>query len=107
LSRRFRFSKKWTSFSLEISRFWFLATFLIWKQVLGRNNRILVLIRHGPHWKRRVQQNVYCCVCIRYRGKVSTEPLPSNGRRIFTEPRCCLPTIGGYAYRHRLMGGIF
>jgi hypothetical protein len=27
----------------------------------------------------------YCCVCIHYRGKVSTEPLPSNDRRIFTE----------------------
>jgi hypothetical protein len=25
-------------------------------------------------------------VCIRYRGNVSTEPLPSNNRGIFTEP---------------------
>jgi hypothetical protein len=25
-------------------------------------------------------------VCIRYRGNVSTEPLPSNDREIFTEP---------------------
>jgi hypothetical protein len=25
-------------------------------------------------------------VCIRYRGNVSTEPLPSTDRRIFTEP---------------------
>jgi hypothetical protein len=27
----------------------------------------------------------YYCVCIRYRGDVSTEPLPSNNRVIFTE----------------------
>jgi hypothetical protein len=38
------------------------------------------LIRHGPHWKRRVQQFFYCCLCIRYRGNVSTEPLPSNDK---------------------------
>jgi hypothetical protein len=25
-------------------------------------------------------------VCIRYRGNVSTDPLPSKNRRIFTEP---------------------
>jgi hypothetical protein len=43
------------------------------------------LIRHGPHWKRRVQQFFYCCVCIRYRGNVSTEQLPTNDRGIFTE----------------------
>jgi hypothetical protein len=42
-------------------------------------------IRHGPHWKRRVQQFFYCCMCIRYRGNVSTEPLPSKDREIFTE----------------------
>jgi hypothetical protein len=36
------------------------------------------LIRHGPHRKRRVQQFFYCCVCIRCRGKVFIEPLPSN-----------------------------
>jgi hypothetical protein len=44
------------------------------------------LIRHGPHWKQRVQQFFYCCVCISYRGNASTEPLPSNNRGIFTEP---------------------
>jgi hypothetical protein len=38
-------------------------------------------IRHGPHKKRRVQQFFYCCVRIRCRGTVSTEPLPSNNRR--------------------------
>jgi hypothetical protein len=32
------------------------------------------------------------CVCIRYRGNVSTEPLPSNGKGIFTEP---LPSNDG------------
>jgi hypothetical protein len=38
------------------------------------------LTRHGPHLKRRVQQFFYYCVCIRYRGNVCTEPLPSNDR---------------------------
>jgi hypothetical protein len=55
------------------------------QEVLGRTNRLLSLIRHGPHWERRVQQ-FYCCVCIRYHGNVSAEPLPSNDRGIFTEP---------------------
>jgi hypothetical protein len=35
-------------------------------------------IRHGQHWKRRVQQFPYCCVCIRCPGDVFTKPLPSN-----------------------------
>jgi hypothetical protein len=56
------------------------------QEVLGRTNRLLSLIRHEPHWKRRVQQFFYCCVCIRYRGNISTEPLPSTERVIFTEP---------------------
>jgi hypothetical protein len=42
----------------------------------------------GPHRKRLVQQ-LYCCVCIRSSVNVFTEPLPSNDRGIFTEP---LPT---------------
>jgi hypothetical protein len=41
---------------------------------------------------RRVQQFFYCSVCIRYRGNVSTEPLPSNDRGIFTKPSRCLAT---------------
>jgi hypothetical protein len=44
------------------------------------------MIRHGPHCKRRVQQFVCFCMCIRYRDNFSTEPLPSNDRGIFTEP---------------------
>jgi hypothetical protein len=36
------------------------------------------LIRHGPHRKRCVQQFFYCCMCIRCRGNVFTEPLPSK-----------------------------
>jgi hypothetical protein len=39
-------------------------------------------IRHGPHIKRRLQQFFYCCVCIRWRGNVSTEPLSSNDKGI-------------------------
>jgi hypothetical protein len=88
------------------------------QEVLGRTNRLFSLTRHRPHWKRRVQQFFYCCVCIRYRGNVSTEPLPSNDRRIFTEPLSsndkgiCLPSRchqrwGIHIQTHRLMGGIF
>jgi hypothetical protein len=32
----------------------------------------LSLIRHGPRWKQRVQHFFSCCVCVRYRGNVST-----------------------------------
>jgi hypothetical protein len=56
------------------------------QEVLERTNRLLSLIRHGPHSKRRAQQFFYCCVCIPFRGNVSTEPLPSNDRGVFTEP---------------------
>jgi hypothetical protein len=56
------------------------------QQVLGRTNRVLSLIRYRSHWKRRVQQFSCYCVCIRYRGNVSAEPLPSNDKGIFTEP---------------------
>jgi hypothetical protein len=55
-------------------------------KVLGRTNWLLYLIWHGPHWKRSVQQSFYCCVCIRYRGNISTEPLPNNDRGTSTEP---------------------
>jgi hypothetical protein len=96
------------SFNLKFSE---LMT-LFKQEILGKTNRLLSLIRHGPHWKRHVQQLFYCCVCIRYRGNVSTEPLPRNDWGIFTEPsRCltttrgflpsrCLATIGGYTDSH-------
>jgi hypothetical protein len=66
---------------------------------MGRINRLLSL-------KRRVQQFFYCCVCIRYCGNVSTEPLPSNDKVIFTEP---FPSNekGIHIQTHRLMGGNF
>jgi hypothetical protein len=53
------------------------------QEVPGRTNRLLSLIRHGPHRKRRVQQFLYCCVRIRYHGNVFTEPLSRNDRGIF------------------------
>jgi hypothetical protein len=56
------------------------------QEVLGRTNCLLSLIRHGPHWKQRLLQFFYCCLCIRYRGNVSTEPLPSNDKGILNEP---------------------
>jgi hypothetical protein len=72
---------------IQTARWSHKTTFLMLKQeVLGRSSRLLSLIRDGPHWKRRVQQFFYCCLCIRYRGSVSTEPLPSNYKGTFTEP---------------------
>jgi hypothetical protein len=56
------------------------------KVFLGRTNRLLSLIRYGPHLRRRVQQFFFRCVCIRCRSNVSTEPLPSNDKGIFTKP---------------------
>jgi hypothetical protein len=67
------------------------------QKILWRTNRLLSLIRHEPHWKRRIQQFFYCCACIHYRGNVSTEPLPSSDKGIFTEP--LLATIRGI-HRH-------
>jgi hypothetical protein len=81
---------------LSLSSGIFLAHFPYFKQkILGRTNRLLSLIRHGPHWKRRGQQFLYYCVRIRYRGNVSTEPLPSNDRGTFTE-RLPSNDRGGY-----------
>jgi hypothetical protein len=59
------------------------------QEVLGRTNRPLVLMRHGPHRKRRVQQFFNCCVCICCRGNVFIDPFPSIER--------------GIHYRHGLM----
>jgi hypothetical protein len=56
------------------------------QEVLAITDRVLSLIRHGPHKKRRVQQFFYCCVCICCRGNIFTEPLPSNDNGFFIEP---------------------
>jgi hypothetical protein len=40
------------------------------------------LLRYGPHRRRCVPQSFNCCVCICCHGKVFTEPLPRNGRRV-------------------------
>jgi hypothetical protein len=61
------------------------------QEVLGRTDRLLSLIQDWPHWKPCVQQFFYRCVCVRYRGNVSTEQLSSNDKGIFTEP---LPSNG-------------
>jgi hypothetical protein len=66
----------------------------LWQEVLGRTNSLFSLTWHGPHWKQPVQLLFYCCVCIHYRSNVSTDPLPSNDRGIFTEPSRCLATTG-------------
>jgi hypothetical protein len=41
------------------------------------------LIRQAPHRKWRVKQFLYCCVCIRCRCNVFTQPLPSNNKGIY------------------------
>jgi hypothetical protein len=70
------------------------------------------------HIENDASNNSSIVACIHYCGNASTELLPSNNRGIFTEPlpskdkgfflpNRCLATIGGYTYRHKLMGGIF
>jgi hypothetical protein len=77
------------------------------QDVLGGSNPLLSLIRHGPHSKRHVQQFFNCCVCIRYRGNVSTEPLPSNDRGIILQNEQLPSNDRGIPIQtHRLMGGI-
>jgi hypothetical protein len=99
-SRSTRCSSGIQSLSMPIPE-WPLAK--IKQEFLGRTNRLLSLRRHGPHWNRRVQQFFYCSVCIRYRGSVSTELLPSSDRGIFTEP---LPSSDrGYIYTHAQTAG--
>jgi hypothetical protein len=50
--------------------------------IIGTFGKNFPLVRHEPHIKRRVQQYFYCCVCIRCRGNVFTEPLPSSDKGI-------------------------
>jgi hypothetical protein len=40
---------------------------------------LLITPLHGPSRKRRFQQYLYCCMSIRCRGNMFTEPLPRNG----------------------------
>jgi hypothetical protein len=42
--------------------------------------RIEVWPRQRAHRRHHVQQFFYCCVCVRCRGRMFAEPLPSNGR---------------------------
>jgi hypothetical protein len=37
------------------------------------------------HIENDVSKNSICCVCVRYRGNVSTEPLRSNDKGIFSK----------------------
>jgi hypothetical protein len=43
------------------------------------------LIRHGRHRKLRVQNSSYACLCVRCRGNVFTDPLPSKDKGGYTE----------------------
>jgi hypothetical protein len=61
------------------------SCYCIKQQVLGRTNRLLSLIRHC-HIENDASKQLFYCVCIRYGGNVSTEPLPSNDTGNFTKP---------------------
>jgi hypothetical protein len=50
------------------------------KKFCGKLIVYIPLIKHEPHGKRCVQQLFSFCMCIRCRGNVFTEPLPSNDR---------------------------
>jgi hypothetical protein len=68
------------------------------QEVLGRTKRLLSLIRHGPHRKRRVQQLFCCCMCIQCRGNVLPSLCPATIGGFL--PSRYLATIRGYTYRH-------
>jgi hypothetical protein len=55
-------------------------------------------IRHVPHKKLRVQQFVYCCMCIHCCGNVFTEPLLSTERRDTLNRAFALQQYEGYTY---------
>jgi hypothetical protein len=44
---------------------------------------LLITLLHGPRRKYRFQQYLYCCMRIRCRRNLFTEPLPRNGSGIF------------------------
>jgi hypothetical protein len=46
---------------------------------LGRPSFLLRIPLHGPSRKHRFQHYLYCCIRIRCRGNMFTEPLPRNG----------------------------
>jgi hypothetical protein len=50
------------------------------------------VIRHSQHIKHRVQQFSRCCMFIRYRGNVFTEPFTSSGPGTYLSS-CCLATL--------------
>jgi hypothetical protein len=64
---------------------------LLIQEVLGRTNRLISF--RTTRTARRVQQLFYCCVCIRCRRNVYSEPLSSND----LEDK----------HTDRLMGGIY
>jgi hypothetical protein len=87
---------KWADFNTHILKLknasvtvylWVTKNKKFWEEIIAYYD----LIRHGPHKKRRVQQ-FCCCVCIRCRGNVFTDPLPSNN-------------TGIHIQTHWLMGG--
>jgi hypothetical protein len=56
--------------------------FIDQREVLGKTDRLLSWIQHGPHRKRLFQQFFHYCMCIRCCGNVLNELLPSSDRRI-------------------------
>jgi hypothetical protein len=54
------------------------------QEVLGRADRLLSLIRHGPHRRRRVKQ-FHWCTCIHCRGNVITDRCVATIRDTHTD----------------------
>jgi hypothetical protein len=76
------------------------------QEVLGRTNRLLSLIRHGPHWKRRVQQlEIFTVVVMKSIIRVSSQMIlfsSSIVACVFVTavtflPSRCLAKIGGFS----------
>jgi hypothetical protein len=63
------------------------------QEVLGRTNRLLSLIQHGPHWKRRVQKFFHCWGVFVNAVTFLPSRCPATIGGLL--PGHCLATIGG------------
>jgi hypothetical protein len=66
---------------------WFSGYLITEQEVLGRTNRLLSFdTARNAKENDASSSSVYCCMCIRYRVKVFTEPFPINGNGIYIQP---------------------
>jgi hypothetical protein len=78
---------------------------LIWNcrtrlPITNRTHFITTL--HRPNRQHCSQQFLYCCLCIRCRGNSFTEPLPSNGRLLYSglQSSCHIIKLNSSFSRH-------